>query len=105
LQDLSTRGAPHAQRAILVGYLCKPTQAAVLARWAKLLRAAHSDLRIVIDPVMSDHDYGIYVDTGMAEAYRLAHRTDRPVNECRKRRCCSAYLADGAYPICRSTIS
>ena len=56
-----------------------------------------TDLRVVIDPVMGDHDHGIYVDTDMAEAYRqlllplahgltpngfeLAHLTGRPVDD------------------------
>ena len=78
LQDLSTRGALHALRAVLVGYLGNPGQAEVLARWTKALQAERADLRVVIDPVMGDRDHGIYVDTGMAEAYRqlllpLAH--------------------------------
>lgn len=97
LQDLLARGALHALRAILVGYLGNPTQAAVLAQWAKLLLAERSNLRIVIDPVMGDLDHGIYVDAGMVEAYRqhllplahgltpngfeLAHLTGRPVND------------------------
>ena len=78
LQDLSERGALHALRAVLVGYLGNPGQAEVLARWTQALQAEREDLRVVIDPVMGDHDHGIYVDTGMAEAYRqlllpLAH--------------------------------
>ena len=59
LQDLSARGSLHALRAIQVGYLGNPTQAAVLAHWAKLLLAERADLRIVVDPVLGDHDHGI----------------------------------------------
>ena len=97
LQDLSERGALHALRAVLVGYLGNPGQAEVLARWTQALQAEREDLRVVIDPVMGDHDHGIYVDTGMAEAYRqlllplahgltpngfeLAHLTGRPVDD------------------------
>lgn len=97
LQDLSARGSLHALRAIQVGYLGNPTQAAVLAHWAKLLLAERADLRIVVDPVLGDHDHGIYVDAGMVEAYRqhllplahgltpngfeLAYLTGRPVND------------------------
>ncbi|WP_287926344.1 pyridoxine/pyridoxal/pyridoxamine kinase [Diaphorobacter sp.] len=97
LQDLSARGSLHALRAIQVGYLGNPTQAAVLARWARLLLSERSDLRIVVDPVLGDHDHGIYVDAGMVEAYRqhllplahgltpngfeLAHLTGQPVND------------------------
>lgn len=78
LQDLSARGALHALRALLVGYLGSPGQAEVLARWTQTLQAECADLRVVVDTVMGDHDHGIYVDTGMADAYRqlllpLAH--------------------------------
>ena len=97
LQDLSARGALHALRAVLAGYLGNPGQAEVLARWTRALQAERAGLRVVIDPVMGDHDRGIYVDTGMAEAYRqhllplahgltpngfeLAHLTGRPVDD------------------------
>lgn len=97
LQDLSARGALHALRAILIGYLGNPQQADVLARWARARLKECSNLRIVIDPVMGDHDHGIYVDPGLVEAYRrdllpladgltpngfeLAHLTGLAVND------------------------
>lgn len=97
LQDLSARGALHALRAVLVGYLGNPLQADALARWARRLLKERTDLRIVIDPVMGDHDHGLYVDPGLAEAYRrdllpladgltpngfeLAHLTGLAVND------------------------
>ncbi len=97
LEDLSARGALRSLKAILAGYLGSPEQAVVLARWAKLLLAQHAGLRLVVDPVMGDHDHGIYVDAGMADAYRqhllplahgltpndfeLAHLTGQPVND------------------------
>ena len=97
LQDLSARGALHALRAVLAGYLGNPGQAEVLARWTRALQAERAGLRVVIDPVMGDHDHGIYVDTGMADAYRqlllplahgltpngfeLAQLTGRPVDD------------------------
>lgn len=97
LEDLSARGALQSLKAILVGFLGNPAQAVVLASWARQLLAQHADLRMVIDPVMGDHDHGIYVDAGMADVYRqhllplahglapngfeLAHLTGRPVND------------------------
>ena len=97
LRDLSARGALQALRAVLVGYLGTPEQAEVLAHWTQALLAERSGLHVVIDPVMGDLDHGVYVDAGMAEAYRrhllplahgltpngfeLAQLTDRPVDD------------------------
>ena len=61
LRDLSARGALHALRALVVGYLGEPAQAAVLAGWARTLLAERAGLRIVLDPVLGDHDTGVYV--------------------------------------------
>lgn len=69
LQDLSARGALCAWRALLVGYLGGPPQAEALARWARARLQERAGLRIVIDPVIGDHDHGVYVDPGLAEAY------------------------------------
>lgn len=97
LQDLSARGALHALRAILVGYLGNPEQAQALAGWARALLKEHADLRIVIDPVMGDYDHGIYIDSNLVGSYRrdllpladgltpnsfeLAHLTGLAVND------------------------
>lgn len=70
LSDLQARGATQALRAILVGYLGSPDQAALLADWTARLQVRRPGLRVVIDPVIGDHDHGIYVDPGMVEAYR-----------------------------------
>lgn len=53
LQDLSARGALCSLRAISRDRLKE-----------------HPALRIVIDPVMGDHDHGIYVDPRLVNAYR-----------------------------------
>lgn len=70
LQDLSARGALGALRAVVVGYLGNPAQAEALAGWCEAILAERPDVRIVIDPVIGDHDHGIYVDPGMIDAYR-----------------------------------
>lgn len=70
LQDLSARGALHALRAILVGYLGNPQQADSLARWVRARLEECADLRVIIDPVIGDHDHGIYVDISLVDAYR-----------------------------------
>ena len=97
LQDLSARGGLHALRAILVGYLGNPQQADTLARWARTRLKERAGLRIVIDPVIGDHDHGVYVDPELVDAYRrdllpladgltpnsfeLAHLTGLAVND------------------------
>lgn len=97
LQDLSARGALSALRAVLVGYLGSPQQADVLARWTQARLKEQAGLRIVIDPVIGDHDHGVYVDPGLVDAYRrdllpladgltpngfeLAHLTGLAVND------------------------
>lgn len=97
LQDLSARGALYALRAILVGYLGNPQQAGALACWTRARLKERADLRIVIDPVIGDHDHGVYVDPGLVDAYRrdllpladgltpngfeLAHLTGLAVND------------------------
>ncbi len=98
LQDLAARGALHALRSILVGYLGSPRQANDLVRWAQArLKEKTTGLSIVIDPVMGDHDHGIYVDPSLVDAYRrdllpladgltpngfeLAHLTGLPVHD------------------------
>jgi pyridoxine kinase len=78
LQDLSARGALRSLKAVLTGYLGSPSQARALARWMRALWAERAGVRIVIDPVIGDHDHGIYVDPCMVELYRehllpLAH--------------------------------
>ncbi|CAB5712366.1 Pyridoxine kinase [Delftia tsuruhatensis] len=70
LQDLLARGALRHLRAVLAGYLGGPAQAALLADWMATLLEQRPGLRVVVDPVIGDHDHGIYVDPGMIEAYR-----------------------------------
>lgn len=70
LKDLTARGATRALRVLLVGYFGDPVQADALARWIGQLLKEDTHLRIVIDPVLGDHDHGIYVDARLVDAYR-----------------------------------
>ena len=70
LRDLFERDAMAEARAILAGYLGSPEQAHVLGSWIGQALEMHPALRIVVDPVLGDHDHGEYVSPGMAEAYR-----------------------------------
>ncbi len=70
LSDLDARGATAALRLIQVGYLGNPGQAVLLARWiARHLETERPPL-VQIDPVIGDHDHGIYVDPTMIDAWR-----------------------------------
>jgi pyridoxine kinase len=70
LSDLRARGALRQLRAVVVGYLGEPAQAAALAVWIARLREELPDLQLFVDPVIGDHDSGIYVDPDMIDAYR-----------------------------------
>lgn len=78
LQALLERDALRRLRAVLVGYLGSPAQAAALARWLERVRAEHPQVLVMIDPVIGDYEGGVYVAPGMTEAYQqlllpLAH--------------------------------
>lgn len=68
LADLKTRGALKHARAVLIGYLGSAEQAAILAEWLEEVLAEQPDLLVVLDPVMGDHDSGVYVMRGIPEA-------------------------------------
>ncbi|MCK9538848.1 pyridoxine/pyridoxal/pyridoxamine kinase [Dokdonella sp.] len=70
LADLDARGATAQLRQILVGYLGSPAQAAHLARWIAAQLAARPALAVQVDPVIGDHDSGIYVAPGLVEGWR-----------------------------------
>ncbi|AWQ05334.1 pyridoxine/pyridoxal/pyridoxamine kinase [Bordetella bronchiseptica] len=70
LADLGARGALAGVRVVQLGYLGGPAQAEALGRWIAGLVAVRPDLRVHIDPVIGDHDSGVYVAPGMVAAYR-----------------------------------
>ncbi|WP_406625201.1 pyridoxine/pyridoxal/pyridoxamine kinase [Acidovorax sp. SDU_ACID1] len=70
LEDLKARGALRQLRAILVGYLGSPEQATVLSQWIDEVRVERPELRVIVDPVIGDHDHGVYVAPGLADACR-----------------------------------
>ncbi len=70
LDDLIARGALAQARAVMVGYLGSPEQAAVIIRWLDQTLAAYPALRVQVDPVIGDFDHGIYVDPRMPQAWR-----------------------------------
>lgn len=97
LDDLVARGGLRGLRAVLTGYLGSAAQARVLARWIGQRLAEHTGVRVVVDPVIGDHQQGVYVDPALVDAYRhdllaladgltpndfeLAHLTGRDITD------------------------
>lgn len=97
LDDLVARGSLERLRAVQSGYLGSAGQAQILAGWLRARLAARPDLRVIVDPVIGDHDQGVYVDPALVDSLRsallpladgltpndfeLAHLTGRPVGD------------------------
>lgn len=69
LDDLIERGAMHTARAVQFGYLGAPEQVAVIAGWLERVRAIQPGIRIHVDPVLGDEDYGLYTHPGLVSAW------------------------------------
>lgn len=96
LDDLVRRDALSRLRAVQCGYLGGREQAEALAAWIRQRRLERPGLRVVVDPVIGDHDHGVYVDPALVTAYRetllpladvltpndfeLAHLTGLPID-------------------------
>lgn len=70
LDDLALRGGLSELRAVVTGYLGSSMQAHTLANWIRARIAERPNLRVIIDPVIGDHDQGVYVDPALVDAYR-----------------------------------
>jgi pyridoxine kinase len=70
LADLERRNALRHARAILLGYLGPPEQTAVLVAWLERVLEQRPDLALVVDPVMGDHDAGVYVHPDLPPVLR-----------------------------------
>lgn len=70
LDDLEARQAATRARLLLVGYLGSPQQGMALARWLDRMHTLNPALRLQIDPVIGDHDYGIYTDPALVPVWR-----------------------------------
>ncbi|MGH8111695.1 MAG: pyridoxine/pyridoxal/pyridoxamine kinase [Rhodanobacteraceae bacterium] len=97
LDDLVARGGLRDLGAVLTGYLGNAAQSRVLAGWIRERLAERPGLRVVIDPVIGDHEQGVYVDPALVDAYRhdllaladgltpndfeLAHLTGRDITD------------------------
>ncbi len=70
LDDLCARNALGQLRAIQTGYLGSAEQAEVLVRWIAARLTEQPGVRVHIDPVIGDHDHGIYIDPAIVSVYR-----------------------------------
>lgn len=70
LDDLVQRGALKHLKAVLCGYLGSPAQAEALAQWLENQARLQSGWAAVIDPVIGDHDAGVYVPPELVACYR-----------------------------------
>lgn len=72
LDDLLARDALLQLRAVVVGFLGNRAQMDALLCWWNRLRSERPDVILIVDPVMGDHDHGVYVDEDLVSAYREA---------------------------------
>lgn len=70
LDDLVARGALQSLQAVQSGYLGSASQASILALWLRARVAEKPALRVIVDPVIGDHDHGVYVDPELVDAVR-----------------------------------
>ncbi len=70
LADLTRREVLRHARAVLVGYLGSPVQARALAGWLERSIASKPELKVFLDPVMGDHDSGLYVHPQLPDELR-----------------------------------
>lgn len=70
LDDLCARHALARLRAIHTGYLGSVQQAEILAHWIEARLADLPGVRVHIDPVIGDHDHGVYVDPALVPVFR-----------------------------------
>lgn len=70
LDDLEAREAATRARRVLIGYLGAPEQGIALAQWLRRMQRINPGLRVQIDPVIGDHDYGVYTDPALLPVWR-----------------------------------
>lgn len=70
LDDLVARDSLQALRLVQLGYLGSAAQGDSLARWIGQRLHAAPGLHVHIDPVIGDHDVGVYVDPELVQVYR-----------------------------------
>jgi len=70
LDDLEARQVATRALRVQVGYLGSPAQGRVLAGWLDRMQALNPALQVQIDPVMGDHDSGLYTDPALLPVWR-----------------------------------
>ncbi len=70
LDDLLRNRALDSLRAVQIGYLGEPEQTGVIRSWLEQVLELRPELLINIDPVLGDHDTGIYTHPGMVDGWQ-----------------------------------
>lgn len=70
LDDLVARNALQRLRAVVVGYLGSREQFDALLDWWDREQPPLPGPLLIIDPVMGDHDHGVYVDPTLVQTFR-----------------------------------
>lgn len=70
LDDLHARDSLQQLKALQLGYLGSAEQATVLVRWIGSLLSEQPNIHVQIDPVIGDHDKGVYVDPAIVPVYQ-----------------------------------
>lgn len=70
LDDLLRNRALDSLRAVQIGYLGEPAQTGVLKEWLGQVLELRPEVIINIDPVLGDHDTGIYTHPGMVDGWQ-----------------------------------
>jgi len=70
LDDMEARQVATRALRVQVGYLGSPAQGRVLAGWLDRMQALNPGLQVQIDPVMGDHDSGLYTDPALLPVWR-----------------------------------
>jgi len=70
LDDMEARQVATRALRVQVGYLGTPAQGRILAGWLDRMQALNPNLQVQIDPVMGDHDSGLYTDPALLPVWR-----------------------------------
>jgi pyridoxine kinase len=68
LEGIEAQGAYDKADAVICGYFATPDQVAVAAKALDAVRRANPAARLIVDPILGDHDVGLYVPADVQRA-------------------------------------